>query len=115
MNRELEPLSLMRINGNKLVVNVDCRSESYCVVTDTFFPGWKATVNGQAVPIYRANYLFRAVRVPQGKSQVVFVYEPDSYKLGLMLFCISSSVMTIICVLAFIRRRRRLARVSERD
>ncbi len=46
------------------------------VLSDAFYPGWTATVNGQVAPIYRTNVMFRGVPVPQGESTVIFDYHP---------------------------------------
>jgi hypothetical protein len=57
----------------------------YLLLLDTYFPGWSATVNGNPAPIYRADYNFRAVSLPAGKSTVVFSYFPASLRIGMML------------------------------
>ena len=61
------------------------RSESYLVLSDSWYPGWLATVDGVDVPIERANILFRAVRVPPGDHTVEFRYEPRSVSTGALV------------------------------
>ena len=48
-----------------------------------YYPGWRATVDGQPAPIERANYAFRAVYVPAGQHTVQFVFDPLIWKVGL--------------------------------
>lgn len=48
----------------------------YLVVSEAYFPGWMAAVNGEAAALYRANVMFRAVAVPEGESTVVLQYAP---------------------------------------
>lgn len=52
----------------------------FLVLADQYFPGWHATVNGNEVPIRRANHIFRLVEIPSGTSRVVPVsaHEPRS-------------------------------------
>ena len=50
----------------------------YLLLLDTYFPGWSATVNGEPAPILRADYNFRAVSLPAGRSTVCFSYRPES-------------------------------------
>jgi uncharacterized membrane protein YfhO len=53
------------------------------VLTDTFYPGWQATVNDQPAKIWQANLAFRAVAVETGRQQIIFSYRPYSFYLGL--------------------------------
>jgi hypothetical protein len=49
----------------------------YFVVSNTMYPGWRATLNGSEVPIFRAYGIFQAVFVPlAGKHRVEFIYQP---------------------------------------
>jgi hypothetical protein len=60
-------------------------SPGFLLLLDTYFPGWRATVNGAPAPIYQADYNFRAVRLPAGKSTVIFSYRPESFRIGIYL------------------------------
>jgi uncharacterized membrane protein YfhO len=51
-------------------------------LSDTYYPGWKAWVDGRPEKIYQANYAFRAVPLSAGVHQVKFVYDPVSFKWG---------------------------------
>ena len=50
--------------------------------SEWFYPGWKAFVDGREAKIYRANYMFRAVPLPEQWQKVEFRYEPLSFRLG---------------------------------
>jgi len=52
------------------------RGRGFLVLSDQYFPGWFASVNGRSAPIQRANYAFRLVEVPAGQSTVEFWYSP---------------------------------------
>ena len=54
----------------------------FVVLTDSWYPGWRVTVDGREAKLYRANYLFRAVEVDAGHSTVAFRYEPESFYKG---------------------------------
>lgn len=55
---------------------------SFLVLSDSYYPGWKAYVDGREAKIYRADYLFRGVFLPAGSHDVVFSFEPASFYLG---------------------------------
>ena len=55
------------------------------VLSDTYYPGWRAFVDGVERPILRANHVFRAVEVAAGAREVVFLYEPNSFRYGLLV------------------------------
>jgi Bacterial membrane protein YfhO len=66
----------------RVVVETDADRRALLVLTDTWFPGWKATVDGDEVPIERVDYLIRGVPVPAGAHTVEFRYEPASWRVG---------------------------------
>jgi len=71
---------------DELTVEASMPQPGFLLLLDTWYPGWKATVNGLSSPILRADYNFRAVRLPAGKSVVQFSYQPESFRLGMGLF-----------------------------
>jgi uncharacterized membrane protein YfhO len=89
---------------------VDTSSDAFLVLTDVWFPGWTATVDGQRVPVYRADYLFRAVRVPSGSHVVEFTFMPESYQRGRLISVIGLGVAACVGVLGLflwlIRRKK---------
>jgi Bacterial membrane protein YfhO len=68
-------------------VSVETRAEGkrLLVLTDVYYPGWTASVDGAPVPVLRADHAFRAVAVPPGRHIVEFRYRPDSIRYGAIL------------------------------
>jgi len=69
-------------SNNRLRLRVKAAENTFLVLSDTYFRGWKAYVDGKEVKIYRANYAFRAIPLIRGRHEVEFVYDPLSFKLG---------------------------------
>jgi len=88
-------------------IATDAAAPTWLVLADTWFPGWRAWVDGREQPVWRANYAFRAVRLEPGSHDVVFRYQPGSLLFGLSL----SAVAALICVglVLLPPRRRRVA------
>lgn len=71
---------------NKVIVTTQSNKDALLFLSDTYFPGWHAYVDGKETKIYRADYTFRAVVVPSGQHIVVFSYWPNSFVYGIVGF-----------------------------
>ena len=69
----------------RVVIETQADMPAYLVVSDTFDPGWSATVDGRPAPIRPAYLAFRAVFLAAGNHTVVFSYRPAGFELGLTL------------------------------
>jgi uncharacterized membrane protein YfhO len=63
-------------------VEVDAPAAGWLVLSDRFFPGWTAKVDGAPTPIFRANAMMRAVKVDRGKHGVEFVFRQPGLRPG---------------------------------
>jgi hypothetical protein len=63
-------------------IHVTTNQPGFLMLTDTYYPGWNAYVNGTHEVIFRANYAFRAIKITPGTHIVEFKYEPTSVYLG---------------------------------
>ena len=59
---------------NKVIISVSTEKPALLFLSDSYYPNWKAKVNGKEEKIYRADYTLRSVVVPSGKSTVEFYY-----------------------------------------
>jgi uncharacterized membrane protein YfhO len=82
---------------------VQSRGEGILVVSQIFYPGWTATVNGERVPVLAADYALTGIPVPAGDHEVRFVFDPLSFKLGLALTILSVLVAAALTVWAGLR------------
>jgi hypothetical protein len=89
-----------RMNG--LTVKVKSAEPGLLVINATYYPSWKATVNGIETPIYQANGPFRAVEIPAGDSVVEMDFHPWRMLIGLYL---SLGCLTIVLGLFFLADR----------
>jgi hypothetical protein len=73
------------------------------ILADTYYPGWRLTVDGKGAPIYRANRMMRAAAVPAGVHTLVYTYEPGSFRLGA---AISAAGLVVLLVLGGLSSRK---------
>ncbi|MFQ5612470.1 MAG: YfhO family protein [Anaerolineae bacterium] len=84
---------IVRHAHNRVTMNVDLAETGLVFLSDVYYPGWRAYADGQQTPIYRANYLFRAVEVGPGQHVVEFRYEPLSFRIGLGISLLSAVIV----------------------
>jgi len=83
-------------------VSLTADGPGYLLLTDAFYPGWTATVDGSPAAILRADLMFRAVALPAGTNTVEFRYEPMSVRIGLWI----SGITILVLVISLIVLRR---------
>jgi uncharacterized membrane protein YfhO len=64
-------------------------------LSDSYDEGWKVTINGKPVPLYRADYTFRAVSVPMGESTVIMEYVPWSIGWGSGISAVALGIIVL--------------------
>lgn len=80
-----ETVVFSETNNNLLALTVSLDSRKFLFLSEAWYPGWKATVDGKPAKIYRANFAFRALLLEPGTHQVRFDYDPMSFKAGLAI------------------------------
>jgi hypothetical protein len=81
---------------------VQSHADGWLMLSTTWYPGWKAYVDDSETPVLRADYLFMAVRVPEGQHTVSLVYQPDSFSIGGVLSL--SGLILIVLVYVFVKK-----------
>jgi hypothetical protein len=82
--------TLVRDEDERVVVRADANARALLVLADTWFPGWKASVDGREVPIVRTDQLLRGVVIGAGTHTVEFTYAPWSWRVGWIVSLVSA-------------------------
>lgn len=96
--RPATPARIVSYEAERVEIAVRAEREAWLVLADTFYPGWKAEIGGEEVPILRANGLYRAVRVAAGEQSVVFTYQPRSFSAGAAISVVSALAIAGIAI-----------------
>ncbi|MCQ2334873.1 MAG: YfhO family protein [Paludibacteraceae bacterium] len=105
-----EKIELLSYAPNKMVYHSQVETPRTAVFSEIYYPyGWKATVDGQEVDIYRVNYMLRAITLPGGEHEVVFVFDPDSIRKGngMAMICFGIFLLTFVAVGVYEIRKKR--------
>jgi hypothetical protein len=81
----LTPARIVSYAPDTIQLEAHAVRDGLLVLTDTFYPGWRATVDGVEQPIIRANFLFRGIMVRAGQHHVELRYHPWSFQIGLSI------------------------------
>jgi len=102
-------VELISESNNQLILHVNAKENKLLVLSDTYFPGWKAYVHpmkqgsqkagGLEKKILRANYNFRAIPLEAGEYEIRFIYNPISFKIGSLL-----SLITLVAIVFYFIR-----------
>jgi Bacterial membrane protein YfhO len=98
---------IVHYSAEALTLRVEAACPGLLVLPDTYFPGWKATVNGRDRRIYATDGAFRGVIVPEGTSRVEFRYEPPVFSIGVALVLFALAGVIGIGLGSWWRGRRR--------
>ena len=86
---------------------------SLVVVAESWFPGWEATVDGNAAPVLQADGAFIGVPVGPGEHTVKLRYRTPGVLSGFFVTTVATGV-AVALIVAGVRRKRRAARRSPR-
>jgi len=95
---------ILSYSPTQVVISATLPSKGFLVLTDAFFPGWKAYDGEKELKLYRAYGNFRAVILEPGSHLVRFKYSPMSFKLGLFISFLAFSVLLFLFGYWFWRR-----------
>ncbi len=87
---------------NELAFHAQASEPAVLVLSQTYYPGWKATVDGQEVPVFPANLALTGIPLPAGVHNVRFVFQPLSFKVGAALTLVSVMIAVGLVAAGFI-------------
>ena len=71
---------------------------AYLVFSEKWFPGWRATVDGQPAEIQLANFAFRAVYIPAGEHTVTMQFVPASTPIGIAILLLTVALLAVAAI-----------------
>jgi hypothetical protein len=93
--------TIVHYGSSEMTINVSASAAGYLVLSEVWYPGWRAKVNDQGTNVYRANGALRAVSIPAGESTVRLWFAPMTWRWGVGAFLVG--VIATVILLAFRR------------
>jgi hypothetical protein len=84
---------IIKYSPNEIIIKAGLASNGLLVLSEIYYPGWRAVVDGIPQKIYRANYILRAIPLKQGTHIIRITYEPKWLKYGMIL------TLGMICII----------------
>src|SRR3989339_600551 len=78
-------VTLQKYRPREIIISAKVQEAGDLFLSERFYPGWKAVVDNEQVEIRREQNYFRSISLEKGNHQVVFLYEPLSFKLGTVI------------------------------
>lgn len=97
---------------HKLTVEYQSSATAMLVLSEVYYPDWKAYVDGQPVEVIRANNVIRAIPVPKGQHHVEFRYESNAFQYGLILTLVSYLTILSLFGLAWFQNQHKKEEAS---
>jgi hypothetical protein len=92
-------IELKKYKPNHLVYESNNSKAGFGVFSEMYYKnGWKATIKGKELPIYRVNYVLRGLEIPAGKHTIEFKFEPEVVKTGSAIALYSFIGMILILI-----------------
>jgi uncharacterized membrane protein YfhO len=85
----LNGITVNQYGLNKASIATISYNDSWLVFSQSYYPGWRAEIDGNPAEIRKANYNFMAVFVPRGRHNIEFSYYPSFFKTGALISIIS--------------------------
>lgn len=78
-------IAFVQYELNTVELAVETSTAGWLVLSDVYYPGWRATVDDLPASVLRADYTFRAVQVPAGQHTIRMTFAPWTWQLGLAI------------------------------
>jgi uncharacterized membrane protein YfhO len=79
-------------------------SPGLVILSDTYYPGWTLTIDGQPAPIYKVNRIMRGAAVKEGEHRLVYLYDPQSFRIGKAITL--AGLAAAVCLAVYCTSRR---------
>ena len=92
--------------SSRVEVRTSSKSPQFLVLSDTYYPGWRAYIDSDETEVFQTNYILRGVMVPAGRHVVTFEFKPKTFYLGIIVSLMSGLALAGVCFKVVQTRKR---------
>ncbi|MFH1048514.1 MAG: YfhO family protein [Patescibacteria group bacterium] len=101
-----DKVDIVKYAPDTIEIKAELEENGILFLSEVYYPGWEAYIDGVKTEIYEANYLFRAIELQKGNHNIKFIYNPKSFKTGLIISIISlTCAITSLLYLSILKRK----------
>ena len=93
-------------NPGNLFYESESTENGLAVFSEVYYKTWRAFIDGEEVPVIRANYILRAIQVPAGKHQIEFRCKDELLQKSQMVSIAASALIALIILLLLVFRKK---------
>jgi Bacterial membrane protein YfhO len=91
---------------NKVVIETTNNRDGLLVLSDNYYPGWRAYIDGVRTEVFKANHTMRAVNVPAGRHVISFVFRPAIFFASIYVSLSAAALTLIVLIISAVKRKR---------
>jgi hypothetical protein len=99
--------TIIKYDPSRVSIKTSSDRNRLLLLSDTYYPGWKASIDEIPTKIYRADFALRGVVVPAGNHTITFVYAPVSFTIGAITSLITFLALLTYSVVITMRKTKR--------
>jgi hypothetical protein len=103
---------IKQYGSQQVEILAEMKSPGFLVLSDLYYPGWNAYVDGKKEKIYQTDYILRSVFLDEGTHTVKFVYEPSSFRMGVWISGSAALLIVILLLGKMLLRQRKRKLIS---
>lgn len=92
-------VKIVQLTNTNIIMTTQSQDPRFLVLSDIYYPGWLATIDGIATHIFRTNYVLRGVLIPAGEHMVSFQYTPSSFFFGAGISVLTMAFIGVACII----------------
>jgi hypothetical protein len=101
---KISNVKIISDEDDSIIFNTEDSCSRLVFISNSFYPGWEASIDGQKTKVYQTNHAFQSLLVPAGKHHVVLSYTPNHFRTSIII-TLTSSIILLITLIYDVKRK----------